>query len=159
MTLKEFADLGSGVGGFATGLGLVGVVVAAYFAKQQIDIAKQQIVDAHTSQLEVTAKEAYGNYLQLATEHVDLADGGVAEDDANFPKYQWFVSYFLNACEQILDTKKDDEGWIKCIETEIAYHKNYICKDSSFRFSELTLYSDELRAIIKRVADRLERES
>jgi hypothetical protein len=151
--MSEFSDLGSGVGGFATAIGLVGAVVAAYFAKQQIDIAKQQIVDAHSSQLEATAKEAYGSYLQLATEYVDLAEGEIAEGDRNFPKYQWFVSYFLNACEQVLDSKKDDEGWIKCIESEIEYHKNYICNNAWCRSNELALYSDELQAVIKRVAE------
>lgn len=65
--------------------------------------------------------EAYGNYLKLAAENDELAEGGII-DPKKFKKYQWFVSYCLNACEEVLEVKKKDKKWQKCVETEIGYH-------------------------------------
>ena len=134
MNVHDFSET---VGGLATALGVGVAFVAVYFARM--------------SQWEATAKEAYRNYLQLATEYSDLAEGEITKDDDKFNQYRWFVSYFLNACEEILDAKGKDKDWVKCVETEVEYHKNYICNNAEFISDELPLYSPQLQDAIERV--------
>jgi hypothetical protein len=134
MDLHEFSET---VGGLATAIGVGVAFVAVYFARM--------------SQWEATAKEAYRNYLQLAIEYADLAEGEITEENTKFTQYRWFVSYFLNACEEILDAKGKDEDWVKCVETEVSYHQDYICNNAEFSSAELPLYSSDLQDAIKRV--------
>jgi hypothetical protein len=91
-------------------------------------VAVKQIQSANLSQREATAQETYGEYLKLAIEKPELADGIVdqnatAEDRA---KYSWFVSYCLHAAEHIYLLFPDDENWANALRSQICPHRDYL---------------------------------
>jgi len=142
------------VGGGATAIGVVIATIAAIFAYGQIVAGKAQAVAARATQREATAYQAYNNYLQLAIQFPHLAAGGLSKGDASFEAYAWFVSYFLNACEQILDVRHNDGLWIEAMKVELNYHKQYLAGDDEFRREEKPYYVQKLRDLIDEVGGK-----
>jgi Uri superfamily endonuclease len=141
--LKSWADVGTLVGGFAAAIGIVVGLIAAGFAFGQMAAAKQ-------SQREAIARGIYSNYLQLAMENPSFARGSQPAEDLEFERYEWFVSYMLNACEHILLFVSDKSGWEQCVAAQLSYHVEYLTKNKWFVENAANHYSSELLSLIDR---------
>jgi hypothetical protein len=143
LTLQTWEDVGGG----ATAIGVLVAVIAAA-------ITYGQYIGGRQIQKEATAKQVYSNYLQLAIEHPSFASGFFPADPAEKERYKWFVSYMLNACEQILDATSDDKEWRDCGRAQIEFHKNYMVTDERFRTKEKYFYSREIRDFMDEVCGK-----
>lgn len=99
-------------------------VVTAACAVIAIFIAAEQIRASNESAREVEAASAYRDYLSLAIEHPDLANG--APTDGSTDKYEWYVSYLLNSSEQIAASSAYDRQWEQTILDQLCLHRAYL---------------------------------
>ena len=122
-------------------VGLVSVIIALgalIYARHQISIARD-------IQAKTFAQEMYRDYLKLAFEHPILADPSDLELGATFDhqgrtiktdkmigdpkllyaKYEWFLSFAFDACEQ-LSNKRFDGEFDKTVLTQLGYHREYL---------------------------------
>jgi hypothetical protein len=136
LTLQNWEDVGGG----ATAIGVFVALVAAVITYFQYSGSKG-------IQREATAKQFYGRYLELTIEHPDMARGRPSPEALESEKYEWFVSYMLNACEQILESSPGDREWRSWVKGQIVYHKKYIC-DPRFKKDEYGYYSVEMKRLI-----------
>jgi hypothetical protein len=99
------------------------------------------------NQRETTAKATYREFLKLAVEHPDLAEGDyqAIKQKGLQAKYDWFVAYFLWAAEEILNY--DPKEWQKNLEAVAIKHCEYF-RTSEFQNEELPLYTDTARALV-----------
>src|ERR1700686_1938015 len=74
---------------------------------------RQDAARALEFQRENTAKSIYRDYLQMAVAEPILANGDIDEIRKLdlYAKYQWFVSYLLWACEEIIHFVPWDSEW------------------------------------------------
>src|ERR1700760_4738050 len=98
--IRSWEDVGAG----ATAVAAAVAIIAAIITYFQYKGAKQ-------IQREATAKQIYSDYLKLAIEHPAFTSGKKPDDPLESERYEWFVSYMLNACEQIVDVVGDDKEW------------------------------------------------
>jgi len=134
--LRTWEDIGGG----ATAIGVFVALVAAI-------ITYFQYSGSRGIQREATAKQFYGKYLELTIEHPDLASGKHSSEALDSEKYEWFVSYLLNACEQIVESAPGDKEWCDWVKGQIKYHKRYIC-DHRFKNEEYRYYSVKMKRLI-----------
>lgn len=109
----------------ASALTVIAAIGALWFANSQIQ-ASQQI------QREASARDAFKEYLKLAMEHSDLADGLSSERSVSKEKradYAWFISYFLFSAEQIYLAYPGDKDWEKALADQFCYHRTYLMGD------------------------------
>lgn len=72
------------------------------------------------------AKALYKEYLQLAMANPDLAEpdlDALRQDPAAFHRYEWFVSYLLLACEEVL---ANAPKWSNVVHTQLGFHTDYL---------------------------------
>jgi hypothetical protein len=128
------------VGGGATAIGVFIAGVAAFFTYGQYRGARQ-------IQREATAAQIYSKYLELAVLYPELANGVRPTTLPERERYEWFVSYMLNACEQIWGATINDPIWQSCVEGQLAFHQNHLCTDRRFLGIERSYYSPELQMV------------
>jgi hypothetical protein len=123
---QNWGDVGTVLGAAASLIGASIAVVAATYAKRQIQ-------EGRRVQAETLAQQAYSSYLLKAFEHPDLAMGDLnAIKIAGPSKYKWLISYMLNACEGIVTSLPGDALWENCVKTQLRYHKSYLTNDDWF---------------------------
>ena len=119
-----------------------------------------QVLSAKYSQRESTAKELWKEYYLQSIDHPKLANPELSEldfkerlldgDRGEFFKYQWFVSFMLLACDEVLRLRGGGAEWQKFVENNVGYHRDYI-KSQAFektqhRFSlKLQTKLDEMK--------------
>jgi len=139
--LKNWADFGTLIGGTAAAVGVFIASVAAGFAWGQITAGKQ-------AQRESFARQTYADYLQLAIQYPSYASGNRPGDKEAFERYEWFVSYMLNACEHVLLFVTGSEQWRACVRSQLSYHRDYLCKNKWFMENARSHYSADLLSLI-----------
>jgi hypothetical protein len=132
--------------GLATVIIAVGAIV---YAHRQLGIARETQADNFKSSRDAQernfALDMYRDYLRLAFEHPILADPSDLELGATFDhdgktiktdkmigdpkllyaKYEWFLSFAFDACEQ-LSNKRFDGEFDKTVLTQLGYHREYL---------------------------------
>ena len=121
-------------------LGSVLVALAA------LAFAWQQNQSDSADRARTKALDYYKSYLQLALQNSDLASP--KENLVDVPKYWWFVTYMLSACEQILDNYPNDVGWTKSCQSQFDTHSGYLCRMEQ---EEIKNYSDSVQKMIRKV--------
>jgi hypothetical protein len=107
-----------------------------------------QIRSSNEAQREATAQDTYKEYLRLAVENPDLADGlgQVPEASADRSKYGWFVSYFLHSAEHAFLVNPSDE-WRLAIENQVCLHKAFLAGDE-YQTTLKLHYDPAFRALV-----------
>lgn len=129
------------VGGWATAVGVLLGIAALAGARIQIDAARK-----------ISSLETFKSFLDKAIEYPELAYPKLSGADENpetieFERYEWFVSYLLVACEQILTAHPDDKRWESACRSQMLVHDRYLTSAEFFKANE-DHYSDELIAIL-----------
>jgi crotonobetainyl-CoA:carnitine CoA-transferase CaiB-like acyl-CoA transferase len=139
-------------GDLGTLLGAVASIVAASIAVVAATYAKRQIQEGRRVQAESLAQQTYSSYLLKAFEHPDLAMGDpTAIQQAGASKYKWLMSYMLNACEGIVTSLPGDKIWESCAMTQLRYHKDYLTNDPWFTKNYERLYEPAFVKLIQAV--------
>jgi hypothetical protein len=136
--IDSYADVGTFFGGIATAVGVLVALGAAYYARRQI-----------LAQREIVARQIYSEYLKLAIQYPELACGVQPADPKEFERYEWFVSFMLNACEHILFYVPEDPRWRDCMVSQIGYHAEYLSKKMDIR----SHYSPDFSRLISRACE------
>jgi|SRR5580704_8872794 hypothetical protein len=159
----SFLKIAEGLGGLAT----VGTLIVALCA---LKFAREQISEAKNSQREATAKDIYRDYLELAfnnpkfanpAEFINGAGGDGWKQKGEWNKderYRWFVSFMLNSCDEIAQSKPGDESWRKTIFLDLQYHQDYLKSPQFVEDGGWNLYSPELKNIVDRFVKQQTRE-
>jgi hypothetical protein len=87
------------------------------------------------------------DYLKLCVEHPDLASGEIAEGHRDYARYEWFVAFMLDACDEVLQYVEDDGGWLNGIDANVGYHKAYLATRTD---AYLCQFSPKVRERIKK---------
>lgn len=114
---EVWGDMGTVIGAAASSVAACIALVAAGYAKRQIE-------EGRKIQSEILARQTYSSYLLKALEHPDFASGRAITRD--FEKYEWFVSYMLNACEGIILHLPKDKYWESCVKSQLENHRDYL---------------------------------
>jgi hypothetical protein len=140
---------------------VVSAIIAAVSALVALTAAVfvyRQIAVTRSVQREAVARQIYHDYLKLSfTEPMyasgkwRLADPAVPEA-VRFEKYEWFVSVMLNAGESILLHVAGEDEWLDTIESQIAYHREYLDSEE-FLAEYSTHYSPQLRSRMYKTSD------
>jgi hypothetical protein len=122
-------------------------------------VAWRQLRLNRLNQRETIAKTLYREYLKTAIEKPVFANPDLAKFDYNaatiddshekFESYEWYISYMLHACEEILGIQKSDL-WRHTIRSQLNLHRSYLCG----RFHELGLqyhYTKEIQALLNEI--------
>jgi hypothetical protein len=93
-------------------------------------IAVWQVGSSQKSQREATTIGIWKEYLNLAFENPQFAEPEPfliikGKSDERFPKYEWFVSAMLFACEQVLLLEPKNKQWRAAVESQLAPHTEY----------------------------------
>jgi hypothetical protein len=117
------------VGDIPTWLTFIAAVIALWFAIKQVRSSRE---DAR----EQTAKEIWKAYYLHSIDHPELANPELSKLDfekqeldgsrQEFYKYQWFVSFMLLACDEVLSLRGDGPDWDKFVENNVGYHRRYL---------------------------------
>jgi hypothetical protein len=105
-------------------------LATAIIAAGALCVAWNQIQSSNDAQREATAQDTYKEYLRLAVENPDLADGlaQVPEAPAARAKYSWFVSYFLHSAEHAFLADPSEE-WRLAIGNQVCFHRAFLTDD------------------------------
>jgi hypothetical protein len=122
-------------------LGGLATVIAAIVAIAATLIAVCALRTGRSSQREATAKDIYRDYLKLAFENLDVAEARIRNE-----KYQWFVSFLLTSCDEIVRIRLTDD-WRKAIGRDLEPHLDYLYSPEFEKDEGWPLYSPELKAI------------
>jgi hypothetical protein len=112
-------------------------------------VAWRQLTLNRENERETTAKSVFREYLKLAFENPDLAEGNYAAliTGGKRDKYEWFVGYFLWAAEEILAYARNDTIWRDNLISQAKQHRAYF---NSPRFDkELEGYSKEVVKLVE----------
>jgi len=104
------------------------------------------------NQRETTAKATFREFLKLAVEHPELAEGNyesLISDDERQKKYEWFVGYLLWAAEEILEYAENDSTWQFNLKLVAGKHRAYF-RTPEFQ-SELPAYSSKVRSLVDNI--------
>ena len=93
-----------------------------------LGVAIAQIRSANASESEATAEAVYKDYLKLAVEQPELAEGlhDVSADPVKQARYSWFVSYFLHSAEHIYLTYPHNNEWRAAISNQVCLHQRFL---------------------------------
>ncbi len=97
----------------------------------------------------ISAKETYRGYLDKALDYPAFANPSIAAEplsEEEFERYEWFVSYLLNSCDEILISMPRDEGWSAACADQISYHRDYLTSDGFEEMREH--YSPRLQSLL-----------
>ena len=113
-------------------------IATAAIAAAALLVAVLQIFKSNDAQREATAQDTYKEYLRLAVENPDIADGlsELPTDPTKRAKYSWFVSYFLHSAEHAFSVAPTDE-WRAAISTQVCLHKVFLSGDEYQKFLKL----------------------
>jgi len=121
---------------------LFALILNAIQLKRNTDFAKQ-----------AATKTTYREYLKLACEYPHFGDGNRRfDDEMEQSRYEWFVSFFLLAAEEVLQYASKDFQWIEAVKEEIGRHTEYLTS-YYFQHTEIHFYGDELQRVIRQVID------
>jgi hypothetical protein len=117
-------------------------------------VAWSQLTLNRTNQRETTAKTTYREFLKLAVQYPDLSGGNYesVRQGGNLERYEWFVSYFLCAAEEMLELAPP-AAWKRNLEMIAKDHSAYFKNHRNFRDNELGSYSAETQALIERAIE------
>lgn len=116
-------------------LGDLGQILTALIAGVGLGFAWGQITSARRVQTEATAKELWRGYEKACFEHpefanpellaVDYDKKTIDGDRLRFEKYDWFVSLFLNASEEIfyMTNRRD---WRHTLRYSVQAHRGFL---------------------------------
>ena len=115
-----------------------------------------QVLAARAVQREATAKEIWKEYYLSCVDHPELANPGLSKldlkkqelggDRGKFYDYQWFVSFMLLACDEVLQLRGGGPDWERFVQNNVGYHHDYI-RSPAFEKSQ-HLFSPELQSKI-----------
>jgi hypothetical protein len=110
----------------------IATVLTALIAGIALIIAIFQIRAANHTQREATAQATYNEYLKLALENPELADGRLAPSasEKEKTKYTWFVSFFLHSAEHIHNLFPHEADWVNSLRSQICIHRQYLRSDA-----------------------------
>jgi len=131
----------------------IATLVGLVFSSVGLCSTALQMHRSRQFQRENTAKGIYRDYLKMATDNPVMADGDlkeIAKLELN-KKYKWFVSYFLWACEEVIEFAPDDEAWRTDLDRQLSYHRAYLTS-AEFINDELPFYSDGLKSLISNLS-------
>jgi hypothetical protein len=104
--------------------------LAAIFAIVAAVIAYWQLDSSRELQLKTIAQDSFREYLKLAIDEPLFAVGmrTCSRDSCKNPEqsYEWFVSYFLHAAEQVYLEYPGDEGWKRALSSQVCFHREYL---------------------------------
>ncbi|GHB35699.1 hypothetical protein GCM10007094_26620 [Pseudovibrio japonicus] len=130
-------------------------IASALFAGGSFIAAAWQLKLARLIQREAVANQIYAEYLKLAVQNPDWASGKMPSNDREFEQYEWFASYMLNACEQMLEVLPKSQAWRNCVRDQLRYHREYLSQNEWFCSGGQSHYggkmADALRAVRKEV--------
>jgi hypothetical protein len=112
----------------------------------------EQLVTNRKNQRETTAKTNFREFLKLCVDYPDFAYGIILDAECR-AKYEWFVSHFLWAAEEILEYARED--WEDNLRLHISYHRGYLQHDAEFRGEDFPTYTKKLRHFIDATLARL----
>jgi hypothetical protein len=143
----------------------VATVVTAAVASIALIFSWAQIRAGRMVQREAYARELYRDYLKIAFEYPQLANPSLGkfdfaqrtidDDRKDFERYEWFISFLLDACDEILRTDTQTarmntrSEWYETIRTQISFHRGYLTSDYLREQGYLAQYSPKLREIIE----------
>ena len=148
MIWQDYLDPAQVIGGFATGLALLAILVG-YF----------QILTSRRIAQESEAQQSYNEYLKLCIQYPQLSSTAVAVKALGFSdlaseisketveseQYVWFASYMLNACEKILLAVDKDGPWRSALKAQIGYHAELL----SLEWSKWSIhYSNDMDELV-----------
>ncbi len=140
---QEVGALGSAASALIAALAFV-VAVAGIFA------VFIQIRSNDQSERERIAQDTYREFLKLAIQEPGFANGEHRCSTACAnpkEKYEWFVSYFLHAAEQIEDAFPDDRGWCKALASHFCTHHAHL-ETTEFKSQYVHHYSKSFKQLI-----------
>lgn len=118
-----------------TWISAISDAITASVAILAVLVAIKQLKTSHEDQKITAAKELYRNYLQLAFENPRFSSPSYPKDNPSFPEiknnpiefeqYEFYVSNFLFAAEEILRIDRSDD-WTKTIIAQMKYHALYL---------------------------------
>jgi hypothetical protein len=129
----------------APGLTPLVALIAVWVAYRQLKLNRR-------SQRETTAKATFREYLKLAFEHPDLAEGDYQRlvQAGKADKHSWFVGYFLWAAEEILEYAPRNRQRRKNLQMQADKHRAYFEENEVFNKVEKGTYSRRTRKLIER---------
>jgi hypothetical protein len=129
----------------------VAVIVAGTSAAAALGINAFQLKLNRDFQKQVATKATYREYLKLAVKHPLFGDGNFKmEDKVEQSRYEWFVSFFLLAAEEVLEYAWRDTAWVEAVKEEIERHTDYLA-DKYFSETEIYFYSERLQQTVRQI--------
>lgn len=114
-------------------------------------IAWRQLVLNRQNQRETTAKSTFREYLRLAVQYPELAQGNDGNLKGNeLERYKWLVGYLLWATEELLELKQTEDVWTDNLKMLLGYHYQYLSSEE-FMGREIKTYSAKTQALIRQV--------
>lgn len=140
-TIKDWVDLATVIGGFATAF-------AAALAIVGIPLVYVQIRANKEIQREAIAKALYREYLEDAVTKPDLVVPNLEElkNSGRFIQYELFVAHMLYSLEEIL-TNVSGDGWKYVVQGQLKRHLEYLLSDD-FKV-KLIYYDKKLISLIE----------
>ena len=139
-------------------VGWLGVLVALWYGAKQIRCSRE---DAR----EATAIQTWMEYYLRCLDYPEYACPELLKLDYNkldklesneqireFSKYQWFVSFMLLACDQVIRLPKGGPDWEQFVRNNVSYHRDYL-KSLYFSESYSPPFSPELISKVREVLD------
>jgi hypothetical protein len=104
--------------------------LAAFVAIAAFVIAYLQLESSRDLQLKTMAQDSFREYLKLTIDEPLFAEGvrTCSRDSCkkHEQSYEWFVSFFLHAAEQVCLVYPDDEGWNRALSNQLCFHRDYL---------------------------------
>ena len=69
-------------------------------------------------------------------------------DPMKFAKYQWFVSYTLLACEEVLASSKTGSDWTKSVFRQLKIHRTFLLSEHFAQKGFIEMLSPQIRSHI-----------
>jgi len=147
--------------GTAANIAQVVSILSIIIAFAALVYAKGQIEAARELQRRTYARDIYRDYLKVAFENPILADPTDSLQEFNykelkigssrelFAKYEWYLSFVLEACEQ-LRRLPADEGWEDTVRFQIGYHYEWLLTVRAANYLEQC--PEEFREYVLKVA-------
>jgi hypothetical protein len=128
-------------------LGKIGPLVTAIVALMALIVARRQLSLNRKNQRETTATATFREFLKLAVQYPDYANGKHGSEPDQKERYQWFVGYFLWAAEEILSFSPNDDVWHSNLQLLAKVHGPYFLSDD-FTLEEYNAYTPAARMLI-----------
>ena len=139
-------------------LAKIGPLVTAIVALMALIVARRQLSLNRRNQRETTATATFREFLKLAVQYPDYANGKHGSGPGQKEGYQWFVGYFLWAAEEILSFSPNDDVWRRNLQLLAKVHGPYFLSDD-FTIEEYNAYTPAARMLIDHARSIAARES